>query len=314
MLLSNIVLYLASFIAIWIGSGLIVSSTIKISHKFRIPQFFVSFVILGLLTSTPEFAVGLSSVSSNAPGIFIGNLLGGIAVLFLFVIPLLAILGKGIQLRTSAGQGTILVSLIVSILPFIVVFDGRVTNPEGVFLIASYLTGVLLLQLRHSFLKKRSGNLLQIKRYSFIDIFKVLVGVAIVFISSNTIVAKTIYFSQVFEIAPFYISLIVLSFGTNLPELTIAIRSILSGNKDIAFGDYLGSASANTMLFGIFTLMIKDPVLRVDSFKAMFAIVLLGFALLYFFAKSSHSISRKEGFILLCTYILFLILEFGASH
>jgi cation:H+ antiporter len=137
-----------------------------------------------------------------------------------------------------------------------------------------------------------------------------LIGVGVVLVSGTIIVDKTLYFADVFKISPFVISLIVLSIGTNLPELSLAIRSVLSGNKDVAFGDYLGSASANTLLFGIFTLLNNGPVKEDNSQLTIFVFIAGGLTLFYFFARSKNTISRAEGVIMLSAYILFIVLEF----
>lgn len=308
-LLFNLTIYIVSFFVIWIGSGLIVSAVNKLSHKLHIPTFLISFVILGMLTSTPEIAVGLSAVSAQTPSIFVGNLLGGIPIIFLLIIPILAIFGKGIKLNHTLNQSSIFIALAVSVAPFVAVLDHKVTNPEGIFLICAYCVGVYFIK-KDSAPNKHNANLLRLKSYSFIDILKVLGGTAMVLFSSNIIVSKTIYFSEVYHIAPFYISLIFLSLGTNLPELTLAVRSIISGKKDIAFGDYLGSAAANTILFGIFTLMIKDPVLEVDNFLSMLVLVATGLGLFFHFSKTKHTISAKEGVVLLMIYIIFVAVEF----
>lgn len=308
-LLLHGVIYFLSFIAIWLGSGLIISSVEKLSHQLRIPRFLISFVILGILTSTPEIAVGLSSVSENTPEIFVGNLLGGIPVIFLFIIPLLAIFGGGMRLHHDLNKKSIVISLLCAIAPFFVVLDNAVSNPEGFALIAIYIVSVVLLNRGNNMFTKKGSKALSTKRYSFMDIVKVLGGAGLVFLSSNIIVDKTIFFSHTFGIEPFYISLILLSLGTNLPEITLAIYSIFSGKKDIAFGDYLGSASANTLLFGIFTLMIKDPIFHVDNFLSMFVIVLVGVVTFYYFSRTKHMISRKEGAILFALYIVFILVE-----
>lgn len=305
----NILIYLISFFVIWAGSGLIVSSVNKLSHRLHIPIFFISFVILGFLTSIPEIAVGLSSVSSNNPGIFVGNLLGGIPIIYLLIIPLLAIFGNGIKLSNSLSKGSIVLSLITAISPFLVVLDGKVNNFEGLALIAVYLVVVVILQKSSGVFRGKNSNFFTIKSYSFFDIIKILVGTGLVLVSSNIIVSKTFYFSQEFNVAPFYISLIVLSLGTNLPEITLAIRSVFSGRKDIAFGDYLGSACVNVFLFGLFTIMTPTPVLHVDNFLTMFIIVAIGLFLFYQFSKTKHTISQKEGFILLLVYIIFVVVE-----
>ena len=100
-----------------------------------------------------------------------------------------------------------------------------------------------------------------------------------------------------------------LSLGTNLPELSIAIKSIVLGKKEVALGDYLGSAASNTLLFGIFTLLNGK---RVDvssySFRVLF-ITLLGLGTFYIFSRSKKDISKHEGKILLLIYILFILIQ-----
>lgn len=308
-LLPNIGIYFASFIAVWVGSGLIVSSVTKLSHRLHISSFLISFVVLGILTSTPEIAVGLSAISNGTPGIFVGNLLGGIPVLFLLIIPLLAILGGGIRLSHNLSQHSIILTLIASLAPFFVVLDKKVTSMEGVVLIALYVIVVYFLERETGLLTGKHLKHLHMKKYSFVDILRVLVGTAIVFVSSNVIVGKTLYFSQVFNIAPFYISLVVLSLGTNLPEFTLAVRSLITGKKDIAFGDYLGSASVNAFLFGVFTLLSKEAVLQVDRFTNMFIFVGVGLGLFYYFSKTKNTISPREGLVLILVYVGFVVVE-----
>lgn len=305
---SNLVVYIISFFALWVGSGFIISSVNKLSHRLHVPRFLVSFVVLGILTSTPEIAVGLTAVSSGNPGIFVGNLLGGIPVLFFLVIPLLAIFGRGITLSHSLSKTSILLALSAAIAPFFAVLDQKVSNLEGAVLIAFYAAVVFLIE-RSGGVDEHNKNLFKVKSYSFIDILKVLFGTAVVFFSSNVVVEKTLYFSEIFKIAPFYMSLIILSVGTNLPELTLGVKSIITNKKDIAFGDYLGSAAANGFLFGIFTLMSKDNILAVDSFTPMLILVAIGLTLFFFFSKSKHSIAPKEGFALLLIYTIFVAME-----
>src|SRR4030042_5741949 len=98
MLIAIVISYFLSFFVIWYGAGLIISAVDKISKKSNISKFAVSFFILGLLTSTPELAVGINSIADHDPEIFVGNLLGGIIVIFLLIVPILAIMGNGIKL------------------------------------------------------------------------------------------------------------------------------------------------------------------------------------------------------------------------
>jgi len=309
----HILLYLTSFLAIWLGAGLIIKSVDRIAHRLKLSSFAMSFFLLGILTSIPEIAISATAVADHTPEIFVGTFLGGIVVIFLFIIPLLAILGKGIRINHDLSNTHILLTLFVLIAPAILVIDHKVTNLEGLFLIFIYIILFYVIQKKHGIFDQKNTRIMEIKTYSFFDITKVGLGVGLVFFSSQYIVSKTIIFSQILHIPTYYISLILLSIGTNLPELSLAIRSILSGKKDIAFGDYLGSAATNTLLFGIFTLINEGEVLTVNDFFITFLFTFVGLALFYFFSKSQRFISVREGVILLGVYLLFIGYEMSKA-
>ncbi len=276
----------------------------------KLSSFAVSFFVLGLFTSIPEFALGLTAINNNDPEIFAGNLLGGIVVMFLFVIPLLAVFGKGIKLSHDFDKKRMLTALSVIILPSMFMLDQTITQFEAFILIGAYIAGLIIIQSKKGIFSDASADALANKSYSFIDLLKVIGGIAIVFLSSHMIVEKTLYFSEIFNVAPFYIGLLVLSIGTNLPELSIALRSVLHGKKDVAFGDYLGSAAVNALLMGILTLLYRKPVSAVNHFHIVFLFTGIGLTLFYFFARSERKITRGEGIILLLMYFLFLVFEF----
>jgi cation:H+ antiporter len=310
----NLFFYILAFILIWVGSGFIVSSTSRFSEKLKLSAFAFSFIFLGLFTSIPELSVGLQSVADNEPEIFVGNLIGGIAVIFLLIIPLLAVFGRGINLKNELDDNATLLTLAVVSLPSFFVLDKRVTNLEGMFMIISYVLLLILVGRRHGIFDRGNKKLLNTKSYSYKDLLKIIFGIVLVFISSAVIVDKTNYFAQAFSIPEFYLGLIIISLGTNLPELSIAIRSVISGKKDIAMGDYLGSAAANTLLFGLFTLMIDGEVVTVDNFLVTFIFILFALCVFYLLYSNKKIISRKNGILMLGIYALFIVVEILGSH
>lgn len=309
-MLDNIILFLVSFFFIWMGSGWIVASADKLSKKMKLSSFAVSFFILGLLTSIPEFALGITAVNNNDPEIFVGNLLGGIVVMFLFVIPMLAVFGKEIKLSHDLDRKRILTALAVIVLPSVFILDQKISQVEAVIMIGAYFIALIIIQAKKGIFSESSANAIANKSYSFLDLMKVLAGILIVFLSSHMIVDKTLYFSEILNVSSFYIGLIVLSVGTNLPELSIALRSVIHGKKDVAFGDYLGSACANVLLMGALTLLYKGTVTAVNHFHIVFLFTAIGLTLFYFFARSEKKITRGEGLILILIYALFLTAEF----
>jgi len=305
----NLFLYLIAFIFIWFGAGLIVSSASKFSTKLKLSPFAFSFVFLGILTSVPEFSVGIQSVANQHPEIFVGNLLGGIVVLFLVIIPILAIFGNGINLKHELDNKTLLVTLGVILTPSLFILDKKVTNLEGAVLVALYMFLLFLVERKNGIFDRKNQQLLNIKAYSYKDLFKMILGIGIVFVASAIIVDKTTYFAGIFNISAFYISLFVIALGTDLPELSLAIRSVISGKREIAMGDYIGAAAASTLLFGVFTLLHNGEVLTVSNFIVTFLFIVTALGLFYFFFRTKNYISRGNGFVLLGIYVIFVIVE-----
>lgn len=308
-MIENALLYLLGFFFIWMGSGMIVSAADRIAKNLKLSSFALSFFILGLLTSIPEFSLGVSSVVSDEPEIIIGTLLGGIVVMFLLVIPLLAVMGNGIKLSNDFNRTRMITSLMLVTLPSLFILDHKISFIEGVFMIVAYVVVLVYIQSKKGVLSEQSVDALAKKTYSFIDIGKVIVGVGIVFFASALIVDRTEYFAEIFSLSPFIIGLILLSVGTNLPELSLSIRSILQGKKDVAFGDYLGSAAANTFLLGLFTVVQRGNIVTAEQFYIIYLFTIIAVVFFYFFARSERNISRTEGIILITFYILFVLFE-----
>lgn len=305
----NLFFYVLAFIFIWLGAGLIVSSASKFSTKLKLSPFAFSFVFLGILTSTPEFSVGLQAVATDHPEIFVGNLLGGIVVLFLVIIPILAIFGNGISLKHEMDNKTLLATLGIILTPSIFILDKKVTTLEGSILILLYLVLLFLVQRKNGIFDRKNGQLLNIKAYSYKDVLKILLGIGIVSISSSVIVNNTIYFANSFNISAFYIGLFVIALGTDLPELSLAIRSVISGKREIAMGDYIGAAAASTLLFGVFTLLHGGEILTVSNFIVTFLFIITSLLLFYFFFRTKNYISRGNGLLMLGIYAIFVIIE-----
>lgn len=309
MLFVNLFIYILSFITLWFGAGLIVSAANKFSNKLKLSPFAFSFVFLGILTSTPEFSVGLQAIADNDAEIFVGNLLGGIVVLFLVVIPTLAVFGKNISLKHELDNKMLLATMGVILLPSLFVLDKRITNLEGVIMIVAYSSLLYLVQRKDGIFDKKNQALLNVKAYSYKDFLKMLLGLGIVFVSSNLVVDKTIYFADILNISAFYIGLIVIALGTDLPELTLAIRSVISGKKELAMGDYIGAAAFSTFLFGLFSVLHNGEIITASNFIVTLIFIATALGMFYFFSRVKNSISRGNGLMLLAIYILFISFE-----
>ncbi len=305
----KIILYVFSFIVLWYASDLIISSVDKMSKSIKMSRFALSFFILGMLTSMPEIGVGITSIIENDPQIFVGNLLGGVVVIFLFIIPILAIFGNGINLTNRMDPGALFMSLIICVAPSFLVADRRVGIFEAILMILLYLITFYIVQRKQNLVESFESAVKKNGKHNLVSFLRILIGLVLIFFVSDFIVERTMEFSEILKISPFVISVVVLSIGTNLPELFIAVRSLKSNNKDIAFGDYIGSATANTLIFGVMVMINGGAIIIPNHFIQRFIFIFIGLVLFYFFARSKNRLSRKEAVILLLLYLCFIGVE-----
>ena len=285
------------------------TSVDRLAHKLNLSSFAVSFFLLGILTSVPEISVGINSLIDKKPEIFVGNLIGGVAVLFLLIIPILAVFGGGVKLAHQLEGDKLLFALIVILAPSVFALDGKISFGEGLFSLFHYAFLVYIIEKRKGILERIKDNFIDNKNQVINDLVKIIGGVVVVFFVSKFIVDTTIYFSNLFQISPFLISLVIVSIGTNLPEFSLVIRALLLQKKEVAFGDYLGSAAANTLVFGLLVLLNKGDVIVPNNFFQTFIFIAGGLMLFYIFSRSKQDISRVEWLILLLAYGAFLIFE-----
>lgn len=301
--------YFASFLILWYCSGVIIAVVERFAQKLKLSAFTVSFFVLGIMTSVPEFSVGINSIINKTPDVFVGNLIGASLTLFIFVIPLLAVFGGSVKMVHQMTEHDMIFALLVVAAPIFLIADNVLTRTESVFLILIYAILVY-------FIEKKKALLVAVKEVKHLgeksmitNWMELILAIVIIFMTSKFIVDQTVYFAEFFKLSPFIISIIFLSIGTNLPEISLAVRSIIDKKKDIALGDYLGSAAANTLLFGVLTFLNGARINVANYSLRTLLLTLFGLAVFFIFSQTKQEISRKEGRILLLIYLLFVVTQ-----
>lgn len=292
-------------------SGLLIEATDAIAKRLHRNGFLVAFLLLGVLTSISEMSVAVNATIAHVPQVSAGNLIGASFVIFLGIIPLLAFFGKGISLNRGFSRRYLLFSLAVIGLPALVVFDGTVSRLEGVIMLLSYV--LFLVYTHNSKLNTLVQSKSQNKNVSLVwSLTKVAVSAVLIFLSGRVLVGEAVYFSGAFGVSSSFIGLVIIAIGTNIPELVIAFRAIIERQKLIAFGDFVGSASLNTFIFGVLVLVNGPFRIEQDQFMLTSFFLVLGLTMFYVFSRSKNEITRQEGLLLGFVYLLFVLIQFGA--
>ncbi len=284
------------------SADLIVLNLRKTGEKLGI-KIFILGIILGIMTSTPEMAIGINSTLINVPDMSFGNLVGGTIVLLALILGISLILNR--KIKTEENSWPFLATLIVLFMPLILAFKGRLNEIDGIIMIISYILIVYFL-----YKKNKSINWPKIEIVNSKEIIKhifwILIGIVLLTIISDLIVKTTMFVLRNHNISPFIIGLLFYSIGTNLPELIIAIRSFKRKVEELSFSNLIGSAISNVLMLG-FLSFIKPIDINIDApyfFLIIFNISL--FILIYIFYRTDQLLSRREGFVLLMMYLVFI--------
>lgn len=301
---------------------MLVSATDRVAKRYRKTGFAIAFIVLGLLTSISEVSVMVNASLAGVPQISAGNLAGGSLVIFLLIIPLLAVLGNGVSMNGTFSTKGLISLLFIVALPPLFAMDGAVTVTEGVLMILAYFTLLYVVQKRRPVAQiiehtvhdveqelLHTQGFLHKKKATALDIMQIAFAGLVIFIAGKFLVHESVYFAEILSVPASLIGLVILSIGTNVPELVIAVRCVIGRHKDIAFGDYMGSAAANAPLMGLLVLSNGRFHLERSEFSPTFFLLAAGLVLFLIFSRTKHELSRKEGSIMLLLYGLFLAFQ-----
>lgn len=305
-----------SFVVVWLGAGVLLGAIEKLSKSLRISQFTLSLFLLGTATSFPEIAVLMNSLVLQRPEVSMGNLIGGQIFLVFLVIPFLAIVSKGIRLQTQMQGGFLILILATLAAPLLTLLDGRVQLGEGILTLFLYLTFAVIFSKKMTLMERITRVIKNhTKMNPLVEISKVLVSVIVLFLATQVSIRSVSSLSEHLHLHPFLVSMVIMALGTNLPEFSLAVRAALSGKRDIVLGDYVGSATMNTLLWSVLVLATQGTIFVAQPLIPIIVLLAVGFVIFWWFCRTKHRLSVKEGMILASVYVAFLAmttwLEFG---
>ncbi|OGY45634.1 MAG: hypothetical protein A2744_03025 [Candidatus Buchananbacteria bacterium RIFCSPHIGHO2_01_FULL_44_11] len=273
-----------------------------VAERLGIKIFFLG-VLLGLFTSLPEIAISINSAIDDVMPIAVGNLLGGIVVLFSLILGLSAILNRKI-VATEKIFSLFLIFLYI-LLPLFFSLDHSLGFLEGLVLVLLYFCLLFYLYWQHRS-QATSGGIVIRQRQVLLDVFLVIFGLTLILLLSNIIIRLTQVLLSQWTISPFIVGLLLFSLGTNLPEIIVTFRSWRQQIKDLSLSNLLGSGMANPLILGILAFSRPLTITADFSFYLLLFFVLAIFALILVFYRTGRRLTQNEGVVLVVAYILFI--------
>lgn len=205
----------------------------------------------------------------------------------------------------------VLVTTVFSVLMLDRLFNPLTRNSfsraDGIILILLFLVFVVYLVQMLFHKPKEEEEEPQVLFHPLVSLLFLAVSIVVIIFSSDLIVTSAKNIAYSLNISEKIITMFAVVIGTSLPEMVMTVSSARKGEFDIAIGNIIGTNIFNIcIVLGLPTVIYGDVLLTGFGFVDILAVFLSSF-LLFLFARSERTLSKKEGIIMLLVFLAYYI-------
>ena len=307
-----IIILAISLIGIVFGADWLVSGSVSIARKYNVSEFVIGAAIIGIGTSMPEFVVSLIGALESNSDIAVGNIVGSNIFNILGILGITALLFP-ISVNRSNRQFEIPVCIFVSIL--VTLFSINLFT--GKSSVISRIDGIVLLILFSLYMwyslhrDKKQKHAFDTEDFGtetipiWIGIGKTVIGLAVLVISCDLFVDKSVVIAKSLGMNDAFISLTLIACGTSLPELAASIAAAVKKKTQLALGNIIGSNIFNiTFILGICSQVMP---LTSGGITITDYIVMIVAAIAPFLFGIRGKIGRAAGLLMVLSFIIYTL-------
>ncbi len=135
---------------------------------------------------------------------------------------------------------------------------------------------------------------------------KFILGLLLIILGGEVTIKSVSSLSDRLGIRRAFMGLVVVAFGTSLPEFVVSLLANIKGAQDVAVGNILGSFTANMALILGISCLLKPLAVDREMAKKESPIMLIS-VLLLFALSADGTISRLDGAMCLALFFVFLL-------
>lgn len=307
MVIEAALIFLAASVALVKSASYAVRSVAKVATTMRMSQFFVAFVLAGLVSILPELFIGINAALIGAPVVGLATIIGSNVADMTLLVAIIALVGRKLSVDKKTISNNVYFVLVTA-LPIILMVDGNLTRDDGLVLILVYIFYLSTILRKERFFSRRPG-----KTGSHRNVAKNLIifaaSMVVLFASAHYMVESGIQLAEEFAVPAVLVGLLVIALGTTLPEFTFSLRAVLAKHKEIALGDLLGNVAIDST-FTIGVVAIISPITNNFSLIISSALfMILGALVVATLLYAGRKITWQESFLLLFIYVMFIAVE-----
>lgn len=301
------------------GGNLLLEGTVKLAKKFKISTMIISMTIISIGTSMPELAIGCIS-SFKGSQIALSNNIGSVIATIALSFGVTSIF-YNIRIKKDISKEIERMLLMQLVLLILLLISNKLDMIDGIILLLIFIGYMIhiikeaknivsesnekdIIKNEEKFIEDADGL---IKNSVITLSLFIIVGLVLLTVGSNFVVDSAVLIAEYFSFSEAFIAVTIVAFGTTLPEISTAILAAKKKQYDVLIGNVIGSGIANVMLItGVASII--NPIIYTNTLLFQMGFMFL-FGLLFYKLSTQKTVIKKDGFIILGIYIIFIILS-----
>ena len=293
------IIFVISMVALVYGSNFVINESEKIALHFNISHYVIGATLIALGTSLPEMAASVSASFHHKSDMAVANVLGSVIFNIALVLGLVFIVSKRINPKRDLFAKDSAWALFPVLIFILMAYDGVISRFEGILFLT--MMGGYLMFLSQDATALAEGvdeNLAKEKFEWMKSISLLLIGFTFIIVGAQYTIESASSIARSLGVSEWVIGLLLIAFGTSLPELAVSVVAARRGNGDMAVGNIIGSNVANfTVVLGLASL--ANP-LSIDLQHSLFDIIAALIAtFMIVFITANRLCNRSAGIALL---------------
>ena len=276
-------LYLLICLAVIVFSAdALVAGAVTIAKRFKISDFVIGAVIVGVGTSFPELVVSSIGAIEGNSDIAIGNVVGSNIFNILGILGLTALImpvavskeNKRFDLPFCIGLSLLTLLLVFN---FFVGGEASISRIDGLALLAIF--GFFMWSsLRSNKKEEVTVEMVVTNKQLSIGVGKVFLGLGALIVASRFFLDNAILIAKAWGVNEAFIAITLVACGTSLPELAASLVAAAKKNTQLALGNVIGSNIFNlSLIFGTasqITPLTSSGITFIDYAVMIFAAII----------------------------------------
>ena len=300
------IIFLISMSALIYGANHIITESERVALKFGISHFVIGATLIGLGTSLPEIAASVSAAMQNKDDMAVANIVGSISFNITLVLGVCFLVASSIMPKRDIFAKDTAWLLFPFVAFILMAYDGKIDFFDGIILIALMGGYLLFLKNDNCDLGEEVDENLANEFVWYKSLFWLLLGFTLVVIGANFCIQSGSTIALNLGVSEWIVALLLIAFGTSLPELVVSVVAAKKGNGDMIIGNIIGSNIANiTVAIGISALF---GGLSIDLNRYGFDILLAGCAtIMLVFICANRLYNRSASVGLLAIFAIMML-------